>query len=167
MRRETEMLVSTVVHEDRPVTELIDGDYTFLNEKLAKLYGITNVTVTGPEMRRVALPDGSPRGGVLTAGSTLVVSSNPDRTSPVKRGLFILDNFLGMPAPPPPPNIPALEAAEKDIKDHEPTLREALQHHRDKPLCASCHAPHGPYRFGVREFQRDGYVARGRAESDD
>ena len=156
MRRETEMLVSTVLHEDRPVIELIDGDYTFLNEKLAKLYGITNVTLTGPEMRRVALPAGSPRGGVLTAGSTLVVSSNPDRTSPVKRGLFILDNFLGMPAPPPPPNIPALEAAEKDIKDHEPTLREALQHHRDQPLCASCHGRMDPIGLAFENFNAMG-----------
>ena len=99
MRRETEMFVSSVLHEDRPVTELIDSDYTFLNEKLAKLYGITNVT--GSEMRRVSLAADSPRGGVLTEGSTLVVTSNPDRTSPVKRGLFILENFLGTPPPPP------------------------------------------------------------------
>jgi len=156
MRRETEMLVATALHEDRPVTELIDGDYTFLNEKLAKLYGITNVAVSGPDLRRVALPAGSPRGGVLTAGSTLVVSSNPDRTSPVKRGLFILDNFLGMPAPPPPPNIPAPEAAEKDIKDHEPTLREALQHHRDQPLCASCHSRMDPIGLAFENFNAMG-----------
>jgi hypothetical protein len=154
MRRETEMFVSSIVHEDRPVTELIDSDYTFLNEKLAKLYGITNVTGTG--MQRVALPADSVRGGVLTDGSTLVVTSNPDRTSPVKRGLFILENFLGTPTPPPPPNIPALEAAEKDIKDHEPTLREALQQHRDKPLCASCHARMDPIGLAFENFNAMG-----------
>jgi hypothetical protein len=154
MRRETEMFVSSIVREDRPVTELIDSDYTFLNEKLAKFYGITNVT--GPEMQRVSLPADSVRGGVLTDGSTLVVTSNPDRTSPVKRGLFILENFLGTPTPPPPPNIPALEAAEKDIKDHEPTLREALQQHRDKPLCASCHARMDPIGLAFENFNAMG-----------
>jgi hypothetical protein len=164
MRRETEMFVSSIVHDDRPVTELIDSDYTFLNEKLAKLYGITNVT--GAEMQRVDLPAGSVRGGVLTDGSTLVVTSNPDRTSPVKRGLFILENFLGTPTPPPPPNIPALEAAEKDIKDHEPTLREALQQHRDKPLCASCHARMDPIGLAFENFQCHGNMARKRAQPD-
>ena len=99
MRRETEMFVASIIHEDRPVTELIQSDYTFLNEKLAGLYGIEGVE--GDEMQRVSLPADSPRGGVLTQGSTLVVTSNPDRTSPVKRGLFVLDNFLGTPAPPP------------------------------------------------------------------
>jgi hypothetical protein len=154
MRRETEMFVSSIVHEDRPVTDLIDSDYTFLNEKLAKLYGITNVV--GPEMQRVALPADSVRGGVLTDGSTLVVTSNPDRTSPVKRGLFILENFLGTPTLPPPPNVPALEAAEKDIKDHEPTLRQALQQHRDKPMCASCHARMDPIGLAFENFNAMG-----------
>jgi hypothetical protein len=154
MRRETEMFVSSIVREDRPVTELIDSDYTFLNGKLAKLYGMTNIT--GTEMRRVELPADSPRGGVLTDGSTLVVTSNPDRTSPVKRGLFILENFMGMPTPPPPPNIPALEAAEKDIQDHEPTLREALQQHRDKPLCASCHQRMDPIGLAFENFDAMG-----------
>jgi Protein of unknown function (DUF1592)/Protein of unknown function (DUF1588)/Protein of unknown function (DUF1587)/Protein of unknown function (DUF1585)/Protein of unknown function (DUF1595) len=154
MRRETEMFVSSIIHEDRPVTELIGSDYTFINEKLAKIYGITNVT--GTEMQRVTLPADSVRGGVLTEGSTLLVTSNPDRTSPVKRGLFILENFLGTPTPPPPPNIPALEAAEKDIKDHEPTLREALQEHRDKPLCASCHSRMDPIGLAFENFNAMG-----------
>jgi hypothetical protein len=154
MRRETEMFVSSIVHEDRPVTELIDSDYTFLNEKLAKLYGIPGVS--GNEMRRVALPAGSPRGGVLTQGSSLVVTSNPDRTSPVKRGLFILDNFLGTPTPPPPANVPALEASEKDFGDHEPTLRESLQLHREKPLCASCHSRMDPIGLAFENFNAMG-----------
>jgi hypothetical protein len=154
IRRETEMFVSSVVHEDRPVTELIESDYTFLNEKLAKLYSISNVT--GSEMQRVTLPPDSVRGGVLTDASALVVTSNPDRTSPVKRGLFVLENFLGTPPPPPPPNIPALEAAEKDIKDHEPTLREALKEHRDKPLCASCHSRMDPIGLAFENFNAMG-----------
>src|SRR5262249_38069840 len=122
MREETDRCFDYVIRQDRSVLELIDSDYTFLNDKLAKHYGLTNLDVAGREMRRVTLPADSPRGGVLTHGSVLVVTSNPDRTSPVKRGLFILDNILGTPAPPPPANVPALEVSEKDFKDHEPTL---------------------------------------------
>lgn len=150
MQSETELFVASVVREDRSVTELIESDYTFLNEKLAKVYGITNVT--GSEMRRVTLPADSPRGGILTHGSVLVVTSNPDRTSPVKRGLFVLDNILGTPPPPPPANIPALEAAEEAFKDHEPTLRETLQLHREKPLCASCHNRLDPIGLAFENF---------------
>jgi hypothetical protein len=154
MQRETEMFFSSIIHEDRPVTELIDGNYTFLNDKLAKLYGIPDVT--GADMRRVTLPPGSVRGGVLTQASALVVTSNPDRTSPVKRGLFVLDNILGTPTPPPPPNVPALEASEKDFKDHEPTLRESLQMHRDKPLCQSCHSRMDPIGLAFENFNAMG-----------
>ena len=156
MRRETEMFFASIVREDRPITELIESDYTFLNEKLANLYGLTNLNVTGSEMQRVNLPPDSPRGGVLTQGSTLVVTSNPDRTSPVKRGLFILENFLGTPTPPPPPNIPALETVDKDFKDHEPTLREALKAHRESPLCASCHARMDPIGLAFENFNAMG-----------
>jgi len=156
MRRETEMYVAHIFHEDRPVTELIDSDYTFLNRKLATHYGLTNLNINGAEMRRVTLPADGARGGVLTQGSMLVVTSNPDRTSPVKRGLFILENFLDMPAPPPPPNVPALEVTEKDIKDHEPTLRETLQQHREKPLCASCHARMDPIGLAFENFNAMG-----------
>ena len=152
LREETQRCFAYVAHEDRSVLELIDSDYTFLNEKLARHYGLTNLDVTGSEMRRVTLPAGSPRGGVLTHGSVLVVTSNPDRTSPVKRGLFILDNVLGTPAPPPPANVPALEVSEKDFKDHEPTLREALTLHRDKPLCASCHTRMDPLGLALENF---------------
>ena len=93
MQEEVEMLFGYILHENRSVLDLIDCDYTFVNDKLAKYYGLPEVT--GNEMRRVELPKDSPRGGVLTQGSVLVVTSNPDRTSPVKRGLFILDNILG------------------------------------------------------------------------
>jgi hypothetical protein len=154
MQRETEMFFAHIVREDRSVTELIDSDYTFLNEKLAGHYGVPGVT--GGEMRRVTLPPENPRGGVLTHGSVLVVTSNPDRTSPVKRGLFVLDNFLGTPAPPPPANIPALEAVEKDFGDHQPTLREAMVMHRDKPLCAGCHERMDPIGLAFESFNAMG-----------
>jgi hypothetical protein len=107
-------------------------------------------------MRRVTLPPDSPRGGVLTQGSALVVTSNPDRTSPVKRGLFVLDNFLGTPAPPPPANVPALEASEKDFGDHQPTLREALELHRKEPLCAGCHKRMDPIGLAFENFNAMG-----------
>jgi hypothetical protein len=138
MRQETEMFFGNIVHEDRSVLELIDSDYTYVNERLARHYGFPNVT--GNEMRRVSLPENNARGGLLTHGSVLVVTSNPTRTSPVKRGLFILDNILGMPPPPPPANVPDLEESEKGFKDREPTLREVLDLHRSKPLCSSCHS---------------------------
>ena len=140
MQRESSMFFSYILHEDRPVDEFIECDYTFLNEKLARFYGLTNLDVTGSELRRVPLPPGSVRGGVLTEGTVLTVTSNPDRTSPVKRGVFVLNNILGTPPPPPPPNIPALEATENSTTNHELTMREAMEIHRSAPLCASCHA---------------------------
>ena len=130
--------------------ELLDSNYTFLNEELAKYYGVPDVK--GSEMRRVALPIESPRGGVLTEGTMLVVTSNPTRTSPVKRGKFILDNVLGQPVPPPPPNVPPLENSTEAIKDHEPTLREAQEQHRNNALCASCHAHMDPLGLALENF---------------
>jgi hypothetical protein len=158
MRRETQMSFSTVVRENRSVNELIASDYAFLNEKLAAFYGLTNLNVRGREMRRVTLPPDSPRGGILTQGSVLVVTSNPDRTSPVKRGLFVLSNILGTPAPPPPGNVPALEVTEKDFKnkDHDPTLRESLAIHRESPQCASCHKRMDPIGLAFENFNAMG-----------
>ena len=150
MRRETSMYFAHVVKEDRPITELIQSDYTFVNDKLAQLYGIPDVT--GPELRLVKLPAGSPRGGVLTQASTLIVTSNPDRTSPVKRGLFVLANFLGTPPPPPPANVPALEASEHPVEGREPTLRESLTMHRENPACASCHNRMDPIGLAFENF---------------
>jgi hypothetical protein len=150
MRRETEMCFEYVVREDRSVLDLIDSDYTFLNEKLAKHYGIDGVK--GNEMRKVELPKDSPRGGVLTQGSTLVVTSNPTRTSPVKRGLFVLDNILGLPTPPPPADIPAFEESDKAAGDHAPTTREILQIHRENALCRSCHARMDPLGLALENF---------------
>jgi len=116
------------------------------------VYGLTNLNIQGPELRKVSLPPDSPRGGILTQGTVLTVTSNPDRTSPVKRGLFILNNILGTPVPPPPPNIPALEASETLFKDHPPTLRESLAVHREDPLCSSCHSRMDPIGLGMENF---------------
>src|SRR3954447_7045714 len=107
-------------------------------------------------MRRVTLPKDSPRGGLLTQGTVLVVTSNPTRTSPVKRGLFLLDNILGTPPPPPPDNIPQLEASEKELEGREPTLREVLALHRDKPLCNSCHSRMDPLGLALENFNAMG-----------
>src|SRR5207253_3614022 len=137
MRRETEMLLEHIVRQDRSLLELLDSNYTFLNERLAKHYGIDGVQ--GDQMRLVTLPPDSPRGGVLTQGTMLAATSNPDRTSPVKRGLFILENILGTPPPPPPPDIPPLEESKKEFAGREPKLSELLAVHRSNKLCSSCH----------------------------
>ena len=154
MKRETEMAFEYVLKEDKSVLELIDADYTFVNERLAKHYGIPDVK--GDQMRRVKLPPESPRGGLLTQGSTLVVTSNPTRTSPVKRGLFVLDNILGMRPPPPPPNLPELEESEKAFKDKEPSLREVLEEHRKNTLCSSCHNRMDPMGLALENFNAMG-----------
>jgi mono/diheme cytochrome c family protein len=150
MQKETELYFRHIVKSDRPIVEFLDSDYTFLNEKLAGLYGIPGVK--GADLRLVTLPAGSQRGGVLTQGSTLVVTSNPDRTSPVKRGLFILHNVLGTPPPPPPANVPALEASEKPKDGLEPTLRESLELHRENPSCSSCHNRMDPLGLAFENF---------------
>lgn len=150
MRQETEKYFAYVMREDRPVNEFIDSDYTFVNEELADFYGIPGVQ--GKELRKVTLPAGNPRGGVLTQGSALLVTSNPDRTSPVKRGLFVLANFLGTPPPPPPANVPALEASESEFKDKEPALRDVLKVHRENPLCSSCHNRMDPIGLAFENF---------------
>src|SRR4029079_15452819 len=129
MRDETLAYFDYVARENRDVTELIDSNYTVVNETLARHYGIEGVK--GDKTRRVELPAGSPRGGVLTQGTFLGVTSNTSRTSPVKRGLFILDNILGSPPPPPPPaNVPILEVARASIGDHHATIRESQELHR-------------------------------------
>jgi hypothetical protein len=150
MRRETEMLLAHIAREDASVLDLIDCGYTFANAKLAGLYGLKDIA--GTEMRKVTLPQDSPRGGVLTQAAILLVTSNPTRTSPVKRGQFILDNILGTPAPPPPAVVPPLEESKKEIKGHEPTGRELLAIHRAKPLCNSCHARMDPLGLALENF---------------
>ncbi len=150
MRRETEEFFAAIVKDDLSVLDLLDSNYTYLNEKLAKHYGVDGVQ--GREMRKVDLPKDSPRGGILAQGSVLAVTSNPTRTSPVKRGQFILDNILGAPAPPPPPNVPALEDAGKDFKDKKPTVRQMMEIHRAKPLCNSCHSRMDPLGLALENF---------------
>ena len=156
MRQETEKAFDYVIREDRSLLELLDSDYTFLNERLARHYGLTNLNVTGDEMVLVKLPPESPRGGVITHGSVLAVTSNPTRTSPVKRGLFILDNLLGTPPPPPPPDIPPLEDAAKAMKEKTLTLRETLALHREQPLCSSCHNRMDPLGLALENFNAMG-----------
>lgn len=154
MRLETEKSFDYVLREDRSLLELLDSDYTFLNERLAKHYGITNVS--GDELRLVKLPADSPRGGILTQGTMLGVTSNPTRTSPVKRGVFILDNILGTPPPPPPPDIPPLEDATKNVTNHAPSLRETLAAHRENALCSSCHNRMDPLGLALENFNAMG-----------
>lgn len=154
MRREAEMLFRHVLREDRSILELVENDSTFLNEELANHYGIPGVQ--GREMRLVKLPPDSPRGGLITMGSVLAVTSNPTRTSPVKRGLFILDNILGTPPPPAPPNIPSLEASEKKADGGNLTLRDALALHREQPLCSSCHNRMDPLGLALENFNAMG-----------
>lgn len=156
MRQETERAFDYVLRENRNLIELIDSDYTFLNERLARHYGMTNLNLKGDEMTLVRLPVDSPRGGVLTHGSVLAVTSNPTRTSPVKRGLFILDNLLGTPPPPPPPDIPPLEDAAKAMKEKTLTLRETLALHREQPLCSSCHNRMDPLGLALDNFNAMG-----------
>lgn len=150
MQEETREYFKYIMRDDRSIREMLNSDYTFVNEKLAKVYDIPGVE--GRHTRKVTLPEGSPRGGMLTHGSVLVVTSNPTRTSPVKRGVFILDNFLGTPPPPAPPDVPDLEDAEKEFKDREPTLREALELHASSPLCSSCHTRMDPLGLALENF---------------
>ncbi len=154
MQEETELAFAHVVREDRSLLELLRSDYTFLNEELAQHYGIDGVT--GRQMRRVELPQGSPRGGVLTQGTVLAVTSNPTRTSPVKRGVFILEAILGAPPPPPPPNIPALEEAAPAGQARKLGPREMLALHAKEPVCASCHLRMDPLGLALENFNAMG-----------
>jgi Protein of unknown function (DUF1592)/Protein of unknown function (DUF1588)/Protein of unknown function (DUF1585)/Protein of unknown function (DUF1587)/Protein of unknown function (DUF1595)/Planctomycete cytochrome C len=151
MQKETEAYFENVMREDRSIMELIDSDYTFVNERLAKHYGIDGVK--GDDFRRVTLKDGR-RGGVLTQASILTVTSNPTRTSPVKRGKFILDSILGSPMPPPPPDVPPLNE-DKKIADSA-TLRQRMEEHRANPSCATCHQRMDPLGFGFENFDAIG-----------
>lgn len=147
MREETELTFNYILQQNRPLTEFIDAPYTFLNEPLAKLYGIGGVT--GPAMRKVALTDRK-RGGILTQASVLTVTSNPTRTSPVKRGKFILENILNTPPPPPPPLISALSEAKEDFKGL--TMRQRMEQHRKDPACNGCHLQMDPLGLSLENF---------------
>ncbi len=150
MQSETELTFAHVLKEDRSLLELIESDYTFLNEELAKHYGIPDVF--GPAMRRVQLAPDSSRGGVLTQGTVLAVTSNPTRTSPVKRGVFILNSILGTPPAAPPPNIPALEDVAPKDKLKDMSLRDTLALHAKEPLCRSCHNRMDPLGLALENF---------------
>ena len=145
-REETERFVDSVVREDRSVLDLIRADYTFLNERLAKHYRFPGIY--GTRFRRVDLPAGSRRGGLLRQGSVLTVTSYPTRTSPVLRGTWILENVFGAPPPPPPPNVPALD---NSVSASLP-MRERLRAHRENPACASCHTTIDPVGFAMENF---------------
>jgi len=152
-QREAELFFDSVVREDRPTTELLTASYTFVNERLAQHYGIANVK--GVNFQRVTLADDSPRRGLLGKGAVLTVTSLPNRTSPVVRGKWVLQNILGAPPPEPPPNVPSLqENGEKVTRVH--TLRERLEQHRAAPVCASCHKLMDPIGFALESFDAVG-----------
>ena len=149
--RETELFFDSVMREDRSVTELLTADYTFLNERLARHYGVTGVY--GGDFRRVTLADPN-RHGLLGQGSILTVTSYSDRTSPVGRGKWVLENVLGTPPPPPPPNVPELEPAEDSGRVL--AMRERMEQHRANPVCASCHRLMDPLGLALENFDAVG-----------
>ena len=145
---EVKLFVASTLVEDRPVTELLDADYTFVNERLARHYGISGIY--GHRFRRVTLPDSGRRGGLLSAGAVLATTSYPDRTSPVLRGKWLVDNIFGLPVPPPPPGVNTdLDVVPGGV---QPSIRERLAKHRQNPSCASCHAVIDPLGFALENF---------------
>ena len=151
MLKETELFFEAILREDRSILDLIDADFTFLNGRLAKHYGIKGII--GEEFQRVKLHD-KERGGILTHASVLTVTSNPTRTSPVKRGHWVLDQILGTPPPPPPPNVPELPETQKAILSG--TLRQRLELHRANPACANCHSRIDPIGFAFENYDSIG-----------
>jgi mono/diheme cytochrome c family protein len=150
-RQETGLFVESVIREDRNVLDLLTADYTFVNERLARHYGIPNVY--GSRFRRVTLPDENRR-GLLGQGTVLAVTSYPNRTSPVLRGKWILENILGTPPPPPPPNVPTLKENSEGGKIM--SVRERLEEHRSNPSCATCHRVMDPLGFSLDNFDATG-----------
>ena len=168
MLKETELFLESIFREDRSVLDLLDADYTFLNQELANHYGITDTNgnwmgqkktvpggeqIKGREFRRVVV-QGTSRGSILTHASVLTVTSNPTRTSPVKRGRWVLEQILGTPPPPPPPDVPELE--EDQVATTGTTLRELLEQHREDPACANCHAKMDPIGFALENYNAIG-----------
>ena len=157
MLKETELFLASIFQEDRSILDLLDADYTFINQRLSWHYGIwkndKGESIRGNTFQRVALKDPK-RGGILTQASVLTVTSNPTRTSPVKRGRWVLEQLLGTPPPPPPPDVPELE------EDHDAitgtTLRERLEQHREDPACANCHAKMDPIGFAMENYDAIG-----------
>lgn len=153
MRRETELFFQEVINQDRSIVDFLDGKFTYLNEKLAKHYGRTDIS--GQEFHRVILTGGE-RQGILTQASILTISSNPTRTSPVKRGKWVLENILGTPPPPAPPNVPVLSDDKNMGKPLTGTLRQRMEEHRKSPICASCHTQMDAIGFGMENFNAVG-----------
>jgi hypothetical protein len=151
-RRETELFFDSIVREDRSAFDLLRADYTFVNERLARHYGIPNVK--GPRFRRVTLDERTHRRGLLGHGSILTVTSYPDRTSPVVRGKWVLENLIGVAPPPPLPNIPELEAP--NFAAAPRSMRERIAQHRRSPTCASCHSMMDPIGLSLENFDAVG-----------
>ncbi len=164
MLQESRLFFDAIMREDRSVLDLVDADFTFLNEPLARLYGIDDTNgnligqkvekpggqpIRGEEFKRVSL-QGKARGGLLTQASVLTVTSNPTRTSPVKRGRWVLEQILGAPPPPPPPNVPELPEDKQAAAGG--TLKERMEIHRKNPACANCHAKMDPIGFALENF---------------
>jgi uncharacterized protein DUF1592/uncharacterized protein DUF1588/uncharacterized protein DUF1585/uncharacterized protein DUF1587/uncharacterized protein DUF1595 len=150
MEKETELFFESIVREDRSVVDLLDADYTFVNERLAEHYGIPNIH--GSQFRRVTLSDENRR-GILGQGSILAVTSYPTRTAPTLRGKWLLENILGTPPPPPPPNVPSLK---DDREANTLTMRKRMEQHRENPACASCHRLMDPLGFALENFDAIG-----------
>lgn len=168
MMEETKLFLREIIQNDRSILELVDADYTFLNERLARHYGIIDTMgntwetkprreggqqIRGRDFQKVTLAPDSRRGGLLTQASILLVTSNPTRTSPVKRGRYVLEQILGTPPPPPPPNVPELD---KEGAALTGTLRERLEQHRENIACASCHARMDPLGFALENYDAVG-----------
>ena len=146
-RAETDAFLASLIREDRPVTDLLSADYSYLNQRLAEHYGIQSVY--GPQLRRVTLTDPN-RSGLLGQGSILTVTSYPNRTSVAQRGKWVLENLLGTPPPPPPPDVPELKPQGKDGR--KLTMREQMEVHRANPICTSCHARMDPIGFALETY---------------
>jgi hypothetical protein len=151
MRREVELLFDTIVREDHNVLELLTADYTFVNERLAKHYGIKNIY--GSQFRRVPLGPGmEARQGLLGKGAFLATTSKPERTSPVTRGKWVMTNLLGMPPPAPPADVPPLPPRAADPNAKEPTMRQKMMDHRVRQDCVQCHRLMDPIGFALENF---------------
>ena len=153
LKKETELFFNSLVRDDRSLLDLLTADYTYANERVARHYGIPNVT--GPEFRRVALP--ADRRGILGQGSILTLTSIAERTSPVQRGKWVMEVLLGSPPPPPPPNVPALEETKGTADSGRPlTVRERMEQHRSNPQCTSCHRVIDPLGLALENFDATG-----------
>ena len=162
MAKETQLFVEAILREDRSVFDLLGANFTFLNDRLARHYGIPDVY--GSQFRRVVLPDDSPRRGLLGQGSVLTITSYANRTSPVNRGKFILETLLSMPPPPPPPDVPSLQ--DTNPEGRVLSMRARMEQHRANPACAGCHAQMDPLGFALEQFDAVGEW-RTRGESHD